>query len=279
MPSTDQLDQSRLLRASSVYVEYALLTGKWQPGAIEVEINERGVKDSAEASTDWEKTGRMSTYRNGGVPHPSTIRRDAKRFEHSNLIHWHFHPIAQILCRPEISHEEVVSILRAIPEPSVRSSIFEEDISSLLGTRLIQFRVDAMDSIEALERTPSHWALLALIGRIKLLQLELRPRLHARYASAVLRNLLVTVPRSPHLFSSCTVLVGAVFDFLGRSPFEELSILDWSDPCFSREGNIASLLGAHPNATVDGINLPPLTLVESFDRIYQACEFTPNGRS
>ncbi|MGH8052243.1 MAG: hypothetical protein ACREPB_16405 [Arenimonas sp.] len=192
----------QLLRSAACYAEYACLAGTWTPGGIERELDNKGNP----GTQTKQGTSRYRQYlENGTHPKPNTVKAFAKRLmgEHvieTQLLYWAIHPIGILLTSTTLTNDEILDFLDALPTGigSARSLLWDEsDIVIRTGFR---FEIpDDEENIEALVNLKSTEGFLALLGRLRLRQLQGQLDYVDLYENALVDCFAEVVASDPHL--------------------------------------------------------------------------------
>lgn len=251
------------MQSSATYAELALLAGSWEPNDIERQVYGR----------DWNKVGpsklRGTFYgaRDGRNIHTSHVDMIRSLFPDSQLDWWRCHPIAQILCDASLGQDGVLDALNTLPKGLERRRIWDEEWAG--AYTFAPFARELPDTVEVIQklagmRTP--FALLALIGRMRLAQLRgARTSIDSAYAKALAHMLPNCIACSPHLFLGQEALLEATWRFLWWSPHAETRLVfqlyDEDTPTLSdimRRVSEATRLIRWP-----GLPLPPADQLQS----------------
>jgi len=249
------------MQSAAVYAELAVLANSWEPNEIERRIYSR----------DWNKAGpnklRGTFYgtRDGRNIHASHVDKILSLFPDSHLDWWRRHPIAQILCNAHLGQDGILSALNTLPNGPERQSIWNEGwVGPFTFTPVVRELPDTAEVIQRLAVMRSPFALLAVIGRMRLAQLRgTDPDIDYEYKKALLHMLPDCIAFSPHLFLGHEALLEAVCRFLWWSPHAETRLLAQAFD----ENSLAVVetikQAANRPASWSGLPLPPIDQLAS----------------
>lgn len=207
----------RELSSAAVYAELARLSRSWHVEEIEKVVGKF-------------KTGgrRKSFYalRAGSMLKPAHAARLQNAFPRSNIMLWWTHPLAQVLCNPLLSADELVVMLKKIPQGPVRDRIWKPLTFQTVGLPAERLTNWDRELIFSLERIGTPISLFALLTRLRIEQKlsNFDEGLHS--AQAAWRMLPGTFARCRNLLVAKDALVLAFDFFLSWQPFADTRIYE-----------------------------------------------------
>lgn len=248
------------MQSAGAYAELAVLAGSWEANDIERRIYGR----------EWNRTGNdklRGTFhapRDGAKMHLSQVDKILSLFPDSHLSWWQRHPIAQILCDASLGQDGVLEALNTLPYGAARNCVWGDQHT--FGARIARELPDTAEVFLRLanERTP--FALLALIGRMRLAQLRgAGGPIDRKYEQLILQMLPDCIAHSPHLFLGQEALLEALWRFLRWSPYAHIRFLTrlFSDPPIRRTPFWPPLTGPISPSTWPGVPMVPQRQLQS----------------
>lgn len=260
-PPTSVPDLLTAMQSAAAYAELAVLAGSWEPNDIERRLYGR----------EWNKTGNdklrgtFRSPRDGGKIHASHVDKIRSLFPDSHLSWWQRHPIAQILCDASLGQDAVLDALNTLPKGPERQCVWNDYVGAFTWTPFVRELPDTADVIQRLAGMQTPFALLALIGRMRLAQLRGADGcIDVKYEKALLHMLPDCIAYSPQLFLGQEALQEAVWRFLWWSPHAEARFLMQLHETKPTLGDVESRLSAAvPLISWPGLPLPPADQLKS----------------
>lgn len=241
------------------------MAGSWTPNGIELALDGKGPSPRHSDSDRPDGTNKYAPYLKGALPGQKTLDSAVAQFPSSKLLEWVLHPIGLLLTDTTLTQDQVVALLDTLPAGAARACIWDESLSKVAGSHRREVP-DAEENVEFLARLGSCQGFLALLGRLRLRQLQHQTEHNGLYEDALLDCLSDVVTSDPHLFLAKPLILVCIADFLDW-------MCGWRDP--NMEGGSAlrpDLWGdillridaAEREARLRGLNLPPSRYVQRF---------------
>lgn len=209
----------RELCSCAIDAELARLTGTWDTK----EMEKRATRHIGylPAGTPERKT--FSAMRGGGRPQASHVERLQRAYPNSRIKWCWLHPLAKILCDPNLSQDDINELLSQIPNGQVRRQLWDEGgVTMLTGFRVRTRQRWEPRRIQRLVEIATPAALLALVGRMRISQLQGDAFYDDIEEDAIWLMLPRCVVRSNSLILGQDALLLAIDFFLSWQPYCEL---------------------------------------------------------
>jgi hypothetical protein len=269
----DNSRRSKRLRAAWSYATAARLFNAWLPHPLERAALGRGaanknnnVDDTTHAFLHWFK---------GGLPHANTIKAVCDRYTATadtavgvpaSQRLWHFWhgPLAAILCEPSKGLDHIRTQLELLPRGNARAAIWDENWLTVWGERLHLDVPDSPELITSLADCGTYEALLALVGKMRLRQLQGQLDHEVDYENAIWKVLPSAIGSSAQLSLARYELIDAVHKFLTWPPFWGTRKLAAELERPSYDELLEHVRRAEQHAIFNGINLPPREVLDRY---------------
>ena len=142
-------------------------------------------------------------------------------FPRSNIALWWRHPLAEILCNPQLGIDSIVALLKGLPRGRVRELVWKEvafATPGFLSQRLSQWEPCLVSS---LLRISDDVSLFALLARLRIEQLMGNADGGLDAAQAAWRILPAAIERRDNLLVSKDALILALDYFFSWQPFAD----------------------------------------------------------
>lgn len=221
-------DLRKTLQAAGFYGTLAVLFGNWNPNTLEAKALGRATPNRRNSAA--EKTHSFKHYLAGGLPRATTLKRILEVYEgeygpamtesaKEQINHWSVNPLGAILCIPG-GHDYVTAHLEMLPQGPARAFVWDEGSSSHFGEPLRKRTSTRKESIDALVQMADYSALLAIVGKMRLMQLEgTFEQWDARFERAIWKILPRVIATTPQLLVSEDHAICAMEHFLRWEPF------------------------------------------------------------
>lgn len=200
--------------------ELARLTGSWD---LRIRAKHAG-EQMPERVDNTPVSKKFRHIRIGGRFKPSHAIRLAENYRSFRLLPCQEHPLAQVLCDPHLSRDQLMEWLLSLPHGRVRQALIQDSLTLLTGFRHASRRRWEPKAIHRLVEIGSPVALFALVCRTRIAQLEGDDHLGELEEAAIWMTLPKAAGRSMSLLLGSYALVRAIEFFLGWEPFAELRI-------------------------------------------------------
>lgn len=242
------------------------MPGSWTPSGIESALDNKGPTPRHSDVGRPEGTNKYVPYLRGTLPGKKTRDSAIDQFPSSNLAEWALHPIGLLLTDTTLTQDQVVALLDTLPARAARSCIWDESVAEVTGSHRREVP-DVEENIEFLAQLGTSQGFLALLGRLRLRQLQHQTEHTDKYEDALLDCLSDVLTSDPHLFLAKPLIVVCVADFLDwtcgwreRDADDHTNVERrdfWED--ILRRTDLAE-----GEARLRGLNLPPLRYVKRF---------------
>lgn len=265
-------DLRHQLRAGATYATLAAVFGSWRPSTLEMLAHGRGTPNRSNSIKPLSHG--FFHYLRGGLPRQKTIeglceklvrQRGARAAKPAADLMWHWwhHPLAELLCIPSDGHDHVLKQLEHIPVGPARDCVWQYAVTTM-GAEIFRKEIpDTRETINKLVEMADYPALLTLVGKMRLRQLQGRFEEYDNlYEQAIWKILPWAISSSAQLSLARGSVVAAVCHFLSWSPYADMRFRERSLNCPYRdleelEREIDRCIGI---SRLRGVNMPPVEL-------------------
>lgn len=233
-PRADRLHAA--LSSAAVYAELARMCGTWSADRIEDVVENRiaesrplatgfrpATKDVEPSRSDRKKS--FYALRNGSTLKPYRAVRIQAAFPRSNIMLWWKHPLAEVLCNPQLGIDAIVEWLKMLPRGPVRRCIWEPVATPTPGFKPERLTAWTPLLVSSLERVGNDVALFALIARLRIEQLLGNSDGGLEAAQAAWNILPLAMASRTNILVSKDALIIAMDYFLSWQPFADTRLL------------------------------------------------------
>lgn len=210
----------RELSSAAVDAELARLARCWNVEQIEQIVGAFKVTGLADARR------RKSFYslRSGSRLQSGHAMRIQSAFPRSHVHFWWVHPLAQVLCDPNLGTDALVSLIRDLPAGKVRELVWQPRRMVASGFQIERLVPWSSGLVASLRSINSPLALFALITRLRIEQIAGNLEGGLAATQAVWTMLPSSLRRSRNLLLSKGALVMALDFFFSWQPFADSRI-------------------------------------------------------
>lgn len=222
------------LSSAATFAELARICRTWSADRIEAVLERRlttlrsPIPGSPNGSEFGPPERKKSFYalRDGSTLKQYRVDMIQRAFPRSNIVLWWRHPLAEILCNPQLGIDAIVELLRRLPRGRVRDLVWEEvafATPGFLAQRLTRWSPGVVSS---LLRIGDDVSLFALVSRLRIEQLLGNVDGGLDAAQAAWRILPTAIERRPNLLVSKDALILALDYFFCWQPFADARLFD-----------------------------------------------------
>lgn len=216
------------LSSAATYTELARVCRTWSADRIEAVVQRRLAASRSSPSDSLngmdppiERKKSFYALRDGATLKQYRVDMIQGAFPRSNILLWWKHPLAEILCNPQLRIDEILELLRGLPRGQVKDLVWQKVVVPTPGFSTLRLTEWTPSLVRSLSRITTDVSLFAILARLRMEQLLGNVDGGSEAVQAAWNILPYAMERRPHLLVSKKALILALDYFSGWQPFAD----------------------------------------------------------